>query len=85
MPGGPIYLLDEALADPQVLARDFIVELEHPVAGLVRSLALPTHLRAGAISYRLAPPMLGQHTDEILAELGFAANDILRLHEGGVV
>ena len=85
VPSGPIYLLGEALADPQVIARDFIVELEHPVAGLVRSLGFPPHLRAGAISYRLAPPTLGQHTDQILAELGFAANDILRLHEGGVV
>jgi len=85
VPSGPIYLLGEALADPQVIARDFIVELEHPVAGLVRSLGFPPHLRAGAISYRLAPPTLGQHTDQILAELGFTANDILRLHEGGVV
>jgi crotonobetainyl-CoA:carnitine CoA-transferase CaiB-like acyl-CoA transferase len=68
-----------------VIARDFIVELEHPVAGLVRSLGFPPHLRAGAIRYRLAPPMLGQHTGQILAELGFTANDILRLHEGGVV
>ena len=41
VPSGPIYLLGEALADPQVIARDFIVELEHPVAGLVRSLGFP--------------------------------------------
>ena len=46
VPSGPIYLLGEALADPQVIARDFIVELEHPVAGLVRSLGFPPHLRA---------------------------------------
>ncbi len=85
VPSGPIYLLGEALADPQVLARDFIVELEHPVAGLVRSLGFPPHLRAGAISYRLAPPTLGQHTDEILAELGVAANEITRLHAREVV
>jgi crotonobetainyl-CoA:carnitine CoA-transferase CaiB-like acyl-CoA transferase len=51
----------------------------------VRSLGFPPHLRAGAISYRLAPPTLGQHTDEVLAELGFMANDITCLHEGEVV
>ena len=85
IPSSPIYLLGEALADPQVLARDFIVELEHPVAGLVRSLGFPPHLRDGAISYRLAPPTLGQHTDQILAELGYTVNDILRLHEREVV
>ena len=85
IPAGPIYLLGEALADPQVVARNFIVELEHPVAGLVRSLGFPPHLRNGAISYRLAPPTLGQHTDQVLAEPGFTANDIMRLHEREVV
>ena len=79
VPSGPIYLLGEALADPQVLARDFIVELDHPVAGLVRSLGFPPHLRAGAISYRLAPPTLGQHTDEVLAELGYTPDEVAGL------
>jgi len=51
----------------------------------VRSLGFPPHLRAGAISYRLAPPTLGQHADEILAELGVAANEIIRLREHEVV
>ncbi len=85
VPSGPIYLLGEALADPQVLAREFIVELEHPAAGLVRSLGFPPHLRGGAISYRLPPPMLGQHTDAILEELGFTAEIIADLRKRGVV
>ncbi len=80
IPSGPIYLLDQALADPQVLARSFIVTLEHPVAGPVRSLGFPAHLRDGAISYRLAPPMLGQHTDQILTELGCSPDEIAGLH-----
>jgi crotonobetainyl-CoA:carnitine CoA-transferase CaiB-like acyl-CoA transferase len=85
VPSGPIYLLGEALADPQVLARDFIVELEHPVAGLVRSLGFPPHLRAGAISYRLAPPMLGQHTDAVLAELDYTPDEIVSLRAREIV
>jgi len=85
VPCGPIYLLDEALAEPQVLAREFIVELEHPVAGLVRSLGFPPHLRDGAVSYRLPPPTLGQHTSEVLAELGFAADQIAELIQKGVI
>lgn len=85
VPSGPIYLLGEALADPQVLARAFIVELEHPAAGLVRSLGFPPHLRAGAISYRLPPPMLGQHTDAVLAELGFTSDEIAALRGRRVV
>jgi len=68
-----------------VLAREFIVELEHPVAGLVRSLGFPPHLRDGAVSYRLPPPTLGQHTSEVLAELGFAADQIAELIQKGVI
>ncbi len=85
VPSGPIYLLGEALADPQLLARDFIVELEHPVAGLVRSLGFPPHLRAGAVSYRLPPPTLGQHTGAVLEELGLTGSEIASLRQQGVV
>lgn len=85
VPCAPIYLLGEALADPQIAARKFIVELEHPVAGLVRSLGFPPHMRDGAISYRLPPPTLGQHTDEVLAEIGVDAAQIAELRAAGVV
>ena len=85
VPSGPIYLLDEALAEPQTLARDFIVELEHPAAGMVRSLGFPPHLRDGAIGYRLPPPTLGQHTAEVLSELGYEAADLARFKETGVI
>nr|MCU0510900.1 CoA transferase [Anaerolineae bacterium] len=85
VPAAPIYLLNEALSDPQIAARDFIVELEHPVAGLVRSLGFPPHMRDGAISYRLPPPTLGQHTDEVLAELGLEAERVAALRAAGVV
>ncbi len=85
VPCGPIYYLDEALADPQVLARDFVVALAHPVAGLIHSLGFPAHLRDGAIAYRLPPPMLGQHSGEVLGELGYSSEEIAGLRERGVV
>jgi crotonobetainyl-CoA:carnitine CoA-transferase CaiB-like acyl-CoA transferase len=85
VPSGPIYLLDQALADPQVAARGFIVELDHPAAGLVRSLGFPPHMRPGAITYRRPPPMLGQHTDEVLRELGFDADHIQALRDKRIV
>lgn len=85
LPSGPIYLLGEALAEPQVRARDFIVELEHPVAGLVRSLGFPPHLRDGAIAYRLPPPMLGQHTDEVLTKLGYTSEELASLRMRDVI
>ncbi len=85
VPSGPIYLLDEALQEPQVLAREFIVTLDHPVAGLVRSLGFPPHMRDGAISYRLPPPTLGQHSAEVLRQMGYGEADIARLQESGVI
>lgn len=85
VPSGPIYLLDEALQEPQVNAREFIVTLDHPVAGLVRSLGFPPHMRDGAISYRLPPPTLGQHSTEVLREMGYGEAEIARLQESGVI
>ena len=85
IPASPIYLLDQALTDPQVLARHFIVTLDHPVAGLVRSLGFPVHIRDGAISYRLPPPTLGQHTDQVLGELNLSPREIAALRNKNVV
>jgi formyl-CoA transferase/CoA:oxalate CoA-transferase len=85
VPAAPIYLLSEALAEPQILARQFIVELEHPVAGLVRSLGFPPHMRPGAIAYRLPPPTLGEHSEEVLAELGYGGDDVHALREKRVI
>jgi len=85
VPSGPINFLDQALADPQILARQFIVVLDHPVAGMVHSLGFPPHLRPGAVSYRLPPPTLGQHTDQVLTELGYERGEIGRLREMNVV
>jgi crotonobetainyl-CoA:carnitine CoA-transferase CaiB-like acyl-CoA transferase len=85
VPSGPIYLLDQALADPQVIARQFVVVLDHPAAGSVRSLGFPPHLREGAVTYRLPPPTLGQHTDQVLHELGYSAGEIEQLREKRVV
>jgi crotonobetainyl-CoA:carnitine CoA-transferase CaiB-like acyl-CoA transferase len=85
VPSGPINFLDQALADPQVLARQFVVVLDHPVAGMIRSLGFPPHLREGAVSYRLPPPTLGQHSDQILTELGYGLGEIRRLRETNVL
>ena len=81
IPCGPINEVDEALNDPQLLARGMIVELMHPAAGPVRSLGNPVHLADTPVGYRLPPPMLGQHTGEVLAELGYAADEIGRLRK----
>jgi crotonobetainyl-CoA:carnitine CoA-transferase CaiB-like acyl-CoA transferase len=85
VPVGPIQTVDQALRDPQVLARNMVSELVHPTAGPMKVVGCPVRLTRTPPSVRTAPPMLGQETDEILAELGFSADRIRSLHTGGAV
>lgn len=85
IPCGPINEVDEALADPQIIARGMIVEQIHPAVGPVRSLGNPVHLSDTPVSYRLPPPALGQHTDEVLADLGYSAEAIAALRAQRIV
>lgn len=85
IPNGPINSIAETLAHPQHRARNFIVELEHPLLGLVRSMGNPVNLSTTPVNYRLAPPTLGQHTAEVLREVGYDENRIAALREAGVL
>ncbi len=72
IPAGPINFPDEAVADEHVRARGMIVELEHPLLGLVRSIGLPIKATSAGPTYRRHPPLLGEHNEEIRAELAAA-------------
>jgi len=85
IPAGPINFPDETLADPQLLARGMIVELEHPLAGLVRSIGNPVHLSETPVAYRLPPPLLGEHNGEVLSGLGYDAGQVEKLREQGAI
>ena len=85
IPAGPINSIAETVAHPQHLARNFIAELEHPTVGTVRTTGNPVHLSDTPVSYRLPPPILGQHTDEILTDLGYDQATIATFYEQGVV
>jgi formyl-CoA transferase/CoA:oxalate CoA-transferase len=85
VPAGPVNTVPAALEQPQIAARDMVVEVEHPVAGMLKMLGTPLKLSAQPASIRRPPPVLGQHTDEILAEAGYPAARIAELREAGVI
>ena len=70
MPCGPINRIDEVFADPQVQSRGLHIDMPHPLAGSVPLVANPIRLSGSPVAYQRPPPMLGQHTDAVLRELG---------------
>ena len=84
---GPINTLDKVFADPQVQARGVVVEMPHAASpDGVKVIANPVRLSETPPDYRLPPPVLGQHTDEVLGErLGFSAQRLAELRSAGVI
>ena len=86
VPCGPINDLAQVFRDPQVLARGLAVSIPHTLAGNVPQVASPIRLSATPVEYRLAPPMLGEHTEVVLEEvLGLGAEEVRQLRSAGVL
>lgn len=86
VPCGPINTLDEVFNDPQVQARQMQVNLSHPLAGEVKLVGSPMKLSLTPVQYQLPPPLLGQHTAQILSQrLGYSAEQLEQLRQRGVI
>lgn len=80
----PVRGVEELFSDPQVIKRRMIVEVDHPLEGRLRQPGNPIKLSDMEETYE-APPGLGQHTEEVLKELGYKPSDIPLLREKGVI
>ncbi len=85
VPSGPINDLGEVFSDPQVRERGMQVHVPHAVNDELQVIGSPIRMSATPVQMRLGPPLLGQHTDEVLEELGLGAQERAALREKGVV
>jgi crotonobetainyl-CoA:carnitine CoA-transferase CaiB-like acyl-CoA transferase len=85
VPAGPVLSIAEMHADPQTLAREMVAEVDHPVAGRVRTIGAPVKFSHTPCRVEKAAPLLGQHARELLAEFGYNEIEIGRLVSSGAV
>jgi crotonobetainyl-CoA:carnitine CoA-transferase CaiB-like acyl-CoA transferase len=85
VPCGPINDLADVFADPQVIERGMRVPVPHPLTDKLHLVASPMKLSKTPVALRQAPPLLGQHTDQVLARLGLDPDERLHLRALGVL
>jgi len=79
VPAGPVLSIREMHAHPQTIAREMVPEVEHPVAGKVQTIGLPVKFSKTPGKVAAPAPLFGQHTREVLAELGYSSDEIEKL------
>jgi len=84
-PCGPINTIDRVFRDPQVRAREMQIQMNSPSYGALDLVASPMRLSASPVSYRRAPPSLGQDTQDVLRELHYSDDEITSLRDSGVI
>jgi crotonobetainyl-CoA:carnitine CoA-transferase CaiB-like acyl-CoA transferase len=85
VPGGPVYTYAQILDDPHIKARKMVVEIDHPKIGRMKSLGLPVKSSGELVSIREPAPWLGQHSEEILREIGQSDKELEALYADGVI
>ncbi len=85
IPCGPINNYAQVFADPQVIAREMVIETEHPTLGHLKTLGSPIKMSATSPDVSRRAPQLGEHTDEVLTEAGFSGAEIAALRQSGAI
>ncbi len=84
IPCGAINSIDKVVSDPHVTNRGMVLKINHPSAGEIPNIAFPVHFSGQTCPVRYAPPLLGQHSREILSEAGYSKEEIDQLIQKGV-
>jgi CoA:oxalate CoA-transferase len=85
VPCGPVNSVAEVFADPHIMAQDMVMEVDHPGHGIVRMLGFPIKLSETPCRLRRTAPELGEHSDDILAELNYSVDERMALRRDGVI
>jgi formyl-CoA transferase/CoA:oxalate CoA-transferase len=85
IPCGPIYTMEKLFSDPQVLHRKMVIELDHPKAGTIKVTGVPLKLSDTPGEILTPPPVLGQHTKDILLDLGYNEKDIEEMYKKNII
>lgn len=85
VPGGPVYTYDQTLSDPQVQHRRMVYDIDHPKIGPMKTLGLPLKSNGDLTRIRKPAPLHGQHTRDVLRELGYSDSQVKNLLAEGVV
>jgi crotonobetainyl-CoA:carnitine CoA-transferase CaiB-like acyl-CoA transferase len=83
VPAGPVLSIGEMHAHPQTIARQMVIEVEHPTAGVIKALGMPVKFHRALGSTSAPAPLLGQHTRAVLAEIGYAEQEIEAIIDSG--